>query len=1086
MTSPLGVSALSDDVLVRTFDRGSLTRGRTYAAEGRVSLMQTAPGLLRSVVRGSGRNTYLVEVEWLLRGTRVVVGDECSCPLGGRCKHVVATIVTARGRGSMRGGPGPANAAWRHALRDLLDDEDDEGAVAVRLALQFAVARPRGGAYAAPARPALTVRPLRQGRRDQWVRTGASWRDLSYASYANRDVDAQHVAVLRALLASSQHSSYYPDASPLSLSGFGPELWPHLRRAAEVGIAFVDGQARPGSVVVSDDPAVVSVDLRAAPDGALTVRSGLRLGGEPLDLDPDRDGVLGTPAYGCFVDRGADGILLVPFAEPLHTGLSRLLDAPPLTVPVADVDEFLDRYQPSLARRAVVASSDGSVTLTTSRFEGITLVVRRLALDAVDLAWTARYRRGEQVTLRPLVAHGRNRDLPAEQDALEALEFPVHLLSSLASPSGTPRDGEVRGDAAVVVLSEVVPWLVARGQVEVDVTVAGGRELPELREAVADPLVSLAVAEAGDGAADGTDWFDLTVEVTVDGEVVPFAELFAALAREQATLVLPSGTWLRLDRPELARLKALIDEARGLVDAVVDDGVRVNRYQAAWFDELQQLGVVARQSDRWAQSVAALRDLDVPASVGPPAGLQAELRPYQQEGLDWLVFLQRNGLGGILADDMGLGKTVQTLALCLHTLAARPDARFLVVAPTSVVQGWRHEADRFAPDLVVRTIHETERRRGTSLAQETQGAHLVVTSYALFRLEFDDYAAERWDLLLLDEAQHVKNHQGKTYRCVRRLDAATKVAITGTPLENSLMDLWALLSIAAPGLYPDPQRFSQVFRGPIERGEAPELLTTLRRRIAPLMRRRTKDAVLAELPPKTEQVVDIELSPRHARLYQTQLQRQRQKVLGLVDDVQRNRFEIFRSLTLLRQLSLDPALVDDAHEGIGSAKIDRLVEDLSQIIAEGHRALVFSQFTRFLGRVRARLDAAGIDHAYLDGRTRKRDEAISSFKDGDVPVFVISLKAGGVGLNLTEADYCFVLDPWWNPAVETQAVDRAHRIGQRNPVMVYRYVAAGTIEEKVMELKARKAALFADVVDADGALAGALSAGDIRGLLDLG
>ena len=226
------------------------------------------------------------------------------------------------------------------------------------------------------------------------------------------------------------------------------------------------------------------------------------------------------------------------------------------------------------------------------------------------------------------------------------------------------------------------------------------------------------------------------------------------------------------------------------------------------------------------------------------------------------------------------------------------------------------------------------------------------------------------------------------------------------------------------------------------------------------------------------------MSPKHARIYQTQLQRERQKVLGLVGDVQRNRFEIFKSLTMLRQLSLDPGLVDDAHATVGSAKLDRLVDDLEQVVAEGHRALVFSQFTRYLARLKTRLDEAGIGYAYLDGRTRKRDEAISRFKDGAAPVFVISLKAGGFGLNLTEADYCFVLDPWWNPAVEMQAVDRAHRMGQENPVMVYRYVSTGTIEEKVMELKERKAALFSDVMDADGALSGALSADDIRGLFE--
>jgi SNF2 family DNA or RNA helicase len=373
------------------------------------------------------------------------------------------------------------------------------------------------------------------------------------------------------------------------------------------------------------------------------------------------------------------------------------------------------------------------------------------------------------------------------------------------------------------------------------------------------------------------------------------------------------------------------------------------------------------------------------------------------------------------------------------------------------------------------------------LDDEIADADVVVTSYALFRIEFDNYARHKWQLLVLDEAQFVKNHQGKTYQCVRRLDVATKVAITGTPLENTLMDLWSLLSITAPGLYPDPKRFSDTYRRPIESGRAPELLAVLRRRIAPLMRRRTKNAVLTELPPKTEQTVEVELGARHARIYATQLQRQRQKVLGLVGDVQRHRFEILKSLTILRQLALDPGLVDEEHRAVGSAKLDRLLDDLTQVVAEGHRALVFSQFTRYLARVRARLEAADIAYSYLDGRTRKRDVAISRFKNGDAPVFVISLKAGGFGLNLTEADYCFILDPWWNPATETQAVDRTHRIGQQNPVVVYRYVSSGTIEEKVMELKARKAKLFESVMDADGAaLAGALTADDIRGLLDLG
>ena len=342
---------------------------------------------------------------------------------------------------------------------------------------------------------------------------------------------------------------------------------------------------------------------------------------------------------------------------------------------------------------------------------------------------------------------------------------------------------------------------------------------------------------------------------------------------------------------------------------------------------------------------------------------------------------------------------------------------------------------------------------------------MVVTTYTLFRLESDAYRTVAWAGLILDEAQYVKNHQAKTYRCVRELAAPFKLAITGTPMENNLMELWSLLSITAPGLFPDPKRFAEQYARPIERGGDAERLARLRRRIKPLLKRRTKELVAADLPAKQEQTLDVDLHPRHRKLYDTHLQRERQKVLGLIDDFDRNRFTILRSITLLRQLSLHAGLVDDDHDAVPCAKLGALVEQLEDIVGGGHRALVFSQFTGFLAKARERLDAEGIGYCYLDGRTRRRDRVLERFKDGEDPVFLISLKAGGFGLNLTEADYCFLLDPWWNPATEAQAIDRTHRIGQTRPVMVYRTIARDTIEEKVVALARRKAALFSGVMD---------------------
>ena len=375
-----------------------------------------------------------------------------------------------------------------------------------------------------------------------------------------------------------------------------------------------------------------------------------------------------------------------------------------------------------------------------------------------------------------------------------------------------------------------------------------------------------------------------------------------------------------------------------------------------------------------------------------------------------------------------------------------------------------------------------ERKR--KLGDLIDGADIVVTSYAVFRLDFSSYRALEWDGLILDEAQFVKNRTTRAHQCARDLNAPFKLAITGTPMENNLLELWSLFAIVAPGLFPSARKFIEEYQRPIERGEDSKLLARLRRRIRPLLMRRTKEAVAKDLPEKQEQVLEVELSPKHRKIYEMHLQRERQKLMGLIKDLDRNRMIVFRSLTLLRMLSLDASLVDDDYAGVPSAKLDALFEQLEDVTAEGHRALIFSQFTSFLKKAAERLDAAGIPYAYLDGSTRDRGEVINSFKDGQAPVFLISLKAGGFGLNLTEADYVFLLDPWWNPAAESQAVDRTHRIGQTRNVMVYRMVARGTIEEKVMALKEQKAKLFTSVMDDDAVFSSALTAEDIRSLLD--
>jgi superfamily II DNA or RNA helicase len=1077
---------LGDVVIRRTVSGDAFRRGAVYADEGRVSDISVgrSQSSLSATVEGSGGRVYRTHVEFDARSPRW--WGACTCPIGLNCKHVAAVLLTAQWALS-----GPAVApdmhpsarpAWERVLGDLVrPDSPSDHRSGTRLGLQFDVEEIARGHVATPHVP-VRLRPVVPGAKGRWIRSGVSWRNLEY-DYHGRDVVQS--AALRALYrvheAGRDRYAYYGGDVPVLLADFGAALWPALQEVVEAGVTLLT--TRGASVRLSTEPAVLSADVRRAPDDGLLVEALVDVGG--VSVPADAVGLLGKPPHGAVLVAGTaglpdglvpgDGLLLTPMKR-VPPSVHGLTSAGRLSVPAADRGRFLAEFYPAVRRALPVRSSDGSVELPEVSGPELCLRVDHLGGHRARVAWSVQYSTGDDVRRLQFDGDAGGRDRIAEARLVREVRLPGDRLPALWRPGPDRRlapTAELRGMDTVVLATEVLPRLEAAG---VLVEVHG--EAPDYRHTDAAPVVSVSATDSGDA-----DWFDLGVTVAVEGEDIPFAMLFTALAAGESHLVLPSGTWFDIRRPEFDRLRALIEEARALQD-VERPGLRISRYQAGLWDELVELGVVAEQSDRWGRDVRALLDVEATEPPGVPAGLEATLRPYQLQGFQWLSVLWDAGLGGVLADDMGLGKTLQALALLQRAKESGDlTAPVLVVAPTSVVSNWVREAERFAPGLVVRPVEATGRKLGMPLAEWVAGADVVVTSYTLLRLGEDDYRQLPWSGLVLDEAQFVKNHAAKTYAAARRLPARFKLAITGTPVENNLMDLWSMLSIVAPGLFPSPQRFTEHYRIPIERGGDTETLAALRRRIRPLMRRRTKEQVAAELPPKQEQVLEVVLNPKHRKVYDTHLQRERRKVLGLVDDLQRNRFTIFRSLTLLRQLALDASLVDEAYADIRSSKIDAFLELLQEVVAEGHRALVFSSFTGFLGAVRTRLDAEGLTYAYLDGRTRDRQRRIDEFREGRVPVFLISLKAGGFGLNLTEADYVFVLDPWWNPAVEAQAVDRTHRIGQDKTVMVYRLVAAGTIEEKVLALQARKRDLFSRVLDDDsGALSGALTAEDIRGL----
>ncbi len=960
---------------------------------------------------------------------------------------------------------------------------------AAAVGLQFELVVPPAASRHAVG-PRVRLRPVVPGQAGNWVRSGISWSNLDHFSYGRprRAPAIDQIRLLKELLSLSrpERTLYSRAEEAVWLDAIDSRrVWDLLAETRTLGIPLVQAGGRPPRpVTVRSSQATVGIDVTRKRSG-LDVRPRVSIDDDSVPLGACL--LVGHPAHGIVwwghpegSPSGPPELSVASLAAPVADSLRAfLLGGVAISVPRRDKERFVRDTLPALRREVTVASSDQSVVLPEPPPPTLLLSLRHHGDHRTGLTWAWARRLGDAEWREDLRAAVDERyDDGGQQAILAGVCRAVRSLPDLleATPFGErlAPTAELDGMQSVRLVNDLLPVLQQLPGVEVD----HDGEVPDYRPADAPPAVAF------DGSTSSSDdWFDLVVKVSVDGEEVPFAELFVAIAEGRSHLILPSGTYFSLDSEELRQLAELIAEARGLQDSV-GDGVRLSRFQAGIWEDLARLGVITGQARDWEDSVRALTDATERIEHPVPSGLDATLRPYQHAGFNWLVFLYRHDLGGVLADDMGLGKTVQALALMCHTREqSLTDAPFLVVAPTSVIENWAAECRRFAPGLRTVTVTETVSRRGEKLAEMAARADVVVTSYSLFRLEYGDYDAIEWAGMFLDEAQFAKNRSSKTYQRARMLPVRFKVAMTGTPMENNLMELWSLLSITAPGLFPSPDRFAEHYRVPIERQADADRLAQLRRRIRPLMLRRTKEQVVADLPAKQEQVLELELDPRHRRVYQTHLQRERQKILGLLGDMGKNRFEVFRSLTLLRQVSLSASLIDPGYAGVPSTKLDALMRMVHDIVDDGHRVLVFSQFTRFLAAARDRLRAAGVELCYLDGKTRNRPDVISGFRTGTAPVFLISLKAGGFGLNLTEADYCILLDPWWNPATEAQAVDRVHRIGQTRNVMVYRLVAKDTIEEKVMALKARKAALFANVVDAGGFESGALTAEDIRALV---
>ena len=579
---------------------------------------------------------------------------------------------------------------------------------------------------------------------------------------------------------------------------------------------------------------------------------------------------------------------------------------------------------------------------------------------------------------------------------------------------------------------------------------------------------------------EGSPWFDLELGIRIGDEKVSLLPILVkALATRSLSMTplpneRPDATWLA-PRDDKQRVRLPLAKVRALMAPILEwldqlgrgNSLKLPLLRADLASAYGELDVNVRAANTLSRLAQVLKAGLEGVRIEPPAALKGTLRDYQLDGLVWLDFLARHQLGGLLADDMGLGKTIQVLAHLLSEKAqGRLQAPVLIVMPTSLVPNWQSEAARFAPTLKLLTLHGGGRK-----AHFARGAEfdVILTTYALLPRDFDALAALRFDLVVFDEAQALKNPLAKAALCARRLNAQRRLVMTGTPVENHLGELWAQVDLVLPGLLGGRREFATHFRTPIERHQDVERRERLTRRLRPFLLRRSKQQVARELPPKTEIVQRIELEGPQREFYESLRLAMHERVREAIKarGVAQSSIVVLDALLKLRQVCCDPALVKlpAASKQRSSAKREALFDLLEPLLAEGRRVLLFSQFTEMLDLIQGELDQRKQRYVRLDGSTRDRAAPVQAFQAGEVPLLLISLKAGGVGLNLTAADTVIHYDPWWNPAVESQATDRAHRIGQDKPVFVYKLVCSDTVEDKIIALQTRKAELASAILD---------------------
>ncbi|MAU00271.1 MAG: serine/threonine protein kinase [Anaerolineaceae bacterium] len=1069
-----------EDDIKEFASKNALDRGQRYFKENRVELVAEQGDHLHLHVRGSHGSQYCVDIARLDED----IYYECNCPANASfdiCKHIVASLLFIEKQVFAHKDP----TRWQKQLNEVV---------------QMATYYSRTGKTR--SRQTVLFLSLQQDyygygyqlngyRLDRKLFPDDLFKDDDIDNFAlatylvnhpeiaekpkaidgmyglNSGNDVNISPFYKTILALSLESNnfYRSQSLPTKLDAL---------RQFEMPL-FTGSSQRPFENLLHISPHLAQIHLDLSEHGdQLTLSLKANVGDQTVDLHTKPLEIFGTDPYWLKTDS-----LLAKCEEQYpHFLVQKLIERGKLAIPKAQKSFFVTHYLAPLLEHLPLGGTAVSHQKLNTELEGKQLFLEE---KEGDLAVTLHFRYGPislphaptypqlTTTLDEINSNaGQLTLIDVQRDP----EMEEAIYRSTSSAQYGLKYAYKTSDETFVLRSNTTPLdfllkklpiLTADGY-----EIFGEDNLKSVRVNRHKPTISFNVSS-------GIDWFDIEALVQFGDVPVDLKTVRQSLRRKERFIKLADGTIGEIPEEWLEKYRHLF-----YLGEQNDDNIRFSNHHLTLLDQLLAQADQTQVDVQYRERLQKLRSFEGIAERPLPDGFVGELRPYQKAGLNWLHFLHDFNFGGCLADDMGLGKTVQVLTL-LQSLHEQDNSLppNLIVLPRSLLVNWEREAQRFTPNLKIFTHFGTDRPQTT---EPFADAELILTTYGVVRRDIKMLRQFTFHYIILDESQAIKNPNTKIAKSVRLLKSQHRLVMTGTPVENSTFELWSQFAFLNPGLLGGVDYFRKEFSNPIERNNDKTAAELLRKMVYPFILRRTKDQVALDLPPRTDRVMYVEMDKAQRNFYTKTRDNYRAQLLGLIESqgINSARFKVLEGLLRLRQICNHPRLVRQNFRG-DSAKMTLLVETLQTLHEEGHKALIFSQFVKMLQLIRDEIEKLGLTYTYLDGHTRKRQERVDKFQnDPNISFFLISLKAGGVGLNLTAADYVIHVDPWWNPAVEMQASDRSHRIGQENPVFVYKLITKDSVEEKILELQQRKQNLVEQLITAESNFLKQLTAEDVQ------